>query len=422
MSLDIQKVKRTVFIRYSFLESKVGNIPLIENRNIKTACTNNKVVYYNPNYMEKLSFMLQVSLLSHEYFHILNDHIKRGRNKVHRVWNIATDAFINANLKKDGLPLGKGWIDKDEALDYDSESYYEKLMTEKENNKQDESKNDNSNDDSSQNNDEFYDPEEAHEEWYKPLEDDLNDDYDNNEENNKQGSNEKIKDNSEEAKKEYNEREMFEENRKNIKQKLEELKKDYLKDKENEFNIQELGDRKALLDWKKRLLQNSKKDYDWTYQNAEIHEGIVRPHLEEQTFITTEILLDTSLSISDELLRNFLMECKNILKVSELKVGCFDTKFYGFNRVRNKYDINNMQFKGRGGTDFNVAVNAFSKNADNKIIFTDGYAPMPDKAIDAIWIVFGNRKINPKGGKVIYINEDDLNRVSIMDDDVKKIR
>ena len=63
-----------------------------------------------------------------------------------------------------------------------------------------------------------------------------------------------------------------------------------------------------------------------------------------------------------------------------------------------------MKFIG-GGTDFDVAVNAFSRRVENKIIFTDGEADMPEKAIDAIWVVFGNKNINLKGGKVIYINE-----------------
>ena len=67
---------------------------------------------------------------------------------------------------------------------------------------------------------------------------------------------------------------------------------------------------------------------------------------------------------------------------------------------------------GFGGTDFDVAVNAFSKRAGNKIIFTDGYADMPSKRVNAIWVVFDNAKINPPGGKVIYIDSAALERLS----------
>ena len=59
-----------------------------------------------------------------------------------------------------------------------------------------------------------------------------------------------------------------------------------------------------------------------------------------------------------------------------------------------------MRFEGGGGTDFDVAVGAFSRRVENKIIFTDGEASMPDMPLDAIWIVFGGERINPKGGRV----------------------
>ena len=75
-------------------------------------------------------------------------------------------------------------------------------------------------------------------------------------------------------------------------------------------------------------------------------------------------------------------------------------------------DIDEFTFVGRGGTDFDVAVNAFSKEADNKIIFTDGEASMPYKELEAIWVVFGDYKINPRGGKVIYVDKDKLIKLS----------
>lgn len=108
-----------------------------------------------------------------------------------------------------------------------------------------------------------------------------------------------------------------------------------------------------------------------------------------------------------------MRECKSILEFSKIKVGCFDTMFYGFNDIYSDDDIDNLRFWGGGGTNFNAAVNAFSDSADNKIIFTDGYANMPDKEVDAIWIVYGIDKIKPKGGRVIYINAKELKNLKI---------
>ena len=155
-----------------------------------------------------------------------------------------------------------------------------------------------------------------------------------------------------------------------------------------------------------------KYDVDWSYQNATIENGIVTPNLEEQLRPETEIVLDTSGSIDETLLRNFLRECKNILQTSKVKVGCFDTEFYGFTEIKSTSDIDNLPFHGGGGTNFDVAVNAFTKRVENKIIFTDGEAKMPSTPIDAIWIVFGEYKINPAGGKVIYMAAEQLKRLN----------
>lgn len=139
--------------------------------------------------------------------------------------------------------------------------------------------------------------------------------------------------------------------------------------------------------------------------------GVVTAYLEEMPRPETEIVLDTSGSIDETLLRNFLRECKNILQTSKVKVGCFDTQFYGFTEIKDVSDIDNLPFYGGGGTNFDVAVNAFTRRVENKIIFTDGDANMPSTPIDAIWIVFGGERINPKGGKVIHITPEQLDRL-----------
>lgn len=391
MNVDMQKVKTIVLIKYSFMSSRVSHIPIIPNERIKTARTNGKVIYYNPNFVEKLSFNQRVTLLAHEYGHIVYEHIKRGKGKVNKVWNKATDAFINANLQKDRFEVIDGMIYIDGALNYTSEELYEKLLNEKE-----EEKNKNSESE--------YDPDEAHEIWNEEFDDDLD-----NEESNQT-------DNSRDY--DYEERNLFEENRKNIKEKLQELRKLYTSSKVREIDNIEYG--KQILNWEKELKQCTKSDYDWTYRNAKIYEGIIRPYLEEQPHIKTQIVLDTSGSINDTLLKNFLKSCKNILRFSEIEVGCFDTRFYGFNKIKKESDIDNIKLEGSGGTDFNAAVLAFSQSADNKIIFTDGYADMPDISSNIIWIVFGDQKINPKGGKVIYISSSDLNKLSF-NESVRKI-
>ena len=96
------------------------------------------------------------------------------------------------------------------------------------------------------------------------------------------------------------------------------------------------------------------------------------------------------------------------METSVVKVGCFNDTFYGFSVVKDEEDIDKLNYHIGGGTDFDVAVNAFTDRVDNRIIFTDGDADMPKKAVDAIWVVFGSKRINPRGGKVIYVNENEI--------------
>ena len=70
---------------------------------------------------------------------------------------------------------------------------------------------------------------------------------------------------------------------------------------------------------------------------------------------------------------------------------------------RHERDIDKLELHGSGGTDFNVAVRAFTGDAENQIIFTDGYAEMPEQNCDAVWVVYGSARIHPKGGRVIYV-------------------
>ena len=44
------------------------------------------------------------------------------------LWNIATDGVINQFLKRDGLKIPQGGVDIAEAINYDAEQLYEKLL------------------------------------------------------------------------------------------------------------------------------------------------------------------------------------------------------------------------------------------------------------------------------------------------------
>ena len=469
MNKDVENIIDGLLIKYPFFGSVIAGTKIIENNDcssngIPTAATDGECIYYHKDVLKHSEEELKF-LFAHEICHIAFDHINRSENKDKEVWNIATDAVINAFLKKDGLKLINGTVDMPEAINYDAEELYNILIKKKNESNENESNNQNENNDSSNQNENHKGPS-NHAMWEVKIkeknsnqngssnnQDNKNDNSnqngnENNQSNqdekddlnnksntdkgrsnvdNKDGKsdannqkNSKVKENIERNKR-MGERKVFEQNRRERKKQLEELRDNLAKQMtgagtstdESNLKVEDIGVAKPLIRWRRLLKENINFNVDWSYKNATIEDGVLTSHLEYLPSPLTEILLDTSGSISETLLKNFLRECKNILITSKVKAGCFDTKFYGFYPIRNLNDIDNMPFKGGGGTDFDVAVNAFSKRVENKIIFTDGCAPLPKKYLDAIWVVFGRYEFYPKGGKVIYINEEELKRLKL---------
>lgn len=407
MKSDIEVLKRKMLVKYPFFGSVVTNVDYKESKDIIAAATDGKIIYYNPNFLNELNISEQIFIFAHEVCHIAFNHILRSENKDNDLWNIATDAVINQFLKRDGLTMVQGGVDIKEAINYDVETLYEKLLQNKQSLESDKSKQDVGHD--------------SHELWEQAVKK-----Y--KEENVKEMKDKTELEKKQEELEKTGEKDAFKKNLEEKKKQLEGLKEEILKQSlqagtlanGDVRSISDIGTSKPIIDWRYALREAIKYDVDWSYKNAIIEDDIIKANLEEQPIPETEIVLDTSDSINNKLLRGFLRECKNILKQSRLKVGCFDTKFYGFHEIRTLSDIDNMILEGGGGTNFEVAVNAFTRRVENKIIFTDGYASMPNTSIDVIWIVFGNKKINPKSGKVIYIDNDTLNKMCSYEVKIKK--
>ena len=521
MKYDIAALKRKMLVKYPFFGSVVASVGYKENKDIPTAGTDGETIYYNPEYLESLSVEEQTFVFAHEVCHIAFNHILRSEGKDPELWNIATDGVINQFLKRDGLKMAKGGVDMAEAINYDAEQLYEKLLQEKQQ-RQQQQQNGQGNGQNQQGNQQQNQQQSGSsgqsgngQQQSQPQQqsgDSQSQDQQQNQENQQQnggggqsgdnqqqsqsqqqsssgggssqeqdkqsqeqsgggsgedsqeedkqqdvghdthsmweqavkkhkeeqeksgkkeslldkllGKDKKEKEKTELEKKQeelegMGEKDAFKKNLEDKKKQLEELKEAISKQasqagtstNRDVRTVNDIGTAKPIVDWRYVLREAIKYDVDWSYKNATLEDGVVVANLEEQPMPETEIVLDTSGSINEVLLKNFLRECKNILQHTKLKVGCFDTEFYGFHEIRTEEDIENMRFEGGGGTDFDVAVGAFSRRVENKIIFTDGEASMPDMPLDAIWIVFGGERINPKGGRVIHITPEQLDRL-----------
>ena len=422
MNYDIESLKRKLLIKYPFFGSVLANVYYKEAKDLDTAATDGEAIYYNPDFLNSLSVDGQLFVLAHEVCHVAFNHILRSEGKDKELWNIATDGVINQLLQKDGLEIIEKAINIPAGLNLDAEALYEKLLQERKKIEEKNGKSDNNsnNGNNSENKDVGHD---THSMWDKAVK-----------KHNNEASNEPSE--VEEKQKELSdmgENKAFEKNKEEKKKMLDDLKKQLSEEASKEAtkpfkgsgsysngalrSVNNIGRSGQIIDWRYILREAIKYDVDWSYNNATVEDGVVTAHLEELPRPETEVVLDTSGSVDEPLLRNFLRECKNILQHSNLKVGCFDTNFYGFSEIRTESDIDNMKFQGGGGTDFNTAVNAFSGRVENKIIFTDGISAAPQKELDAIWLVYGGYRLEPKGATVIYISDEQLRKLQRLGQD-----
>lgn len=375
---NINSVIDRTLIYFPIFKILINNIHFIENNGIKTACTNGDTIYYNSSFFQTLTKDEQVFIIAHELMHITLKHPSRLEERDMEIWNYATDAVINQILRKNGLPLVDGVIDCPDALSFSAEEYYE--IVKKRPDCEDLM--------SKYRHDEQESTIATHEHWNKELAEDLTEGL--------SGVNE------------YN---ITEINKKLIHDDNQEYTNSIQEQEPITASLGSVGNASPIIDWKSFLQRKKKKVFsaDYNLHNGFFdEEGIYKYPYELIRKSNIEILIDTSGSVDDKLVKAFLQECKNIFDDYAIKVGCFDTNFYGFQEIKQRNDLDNFVIEGRSGTDFNVAVNSFSKKASIKIIFTDGCAVMPSKSSDILWVVYGNSKINPLGGKVFYVDPNSL--------------
>ncbi len=144
----IYDAKRKMLAKYPRFcsEIAVANIEYRDNLKYHTAATDGKNIYVDPKYFENLSESDRLFTIAHEIMHIKFMHMfrlknKEGKKRDPELWNIATDAIINANLERDGFTIKDGYVNMPEALNYSAEEFYQKLLQEKEKQEQENGQN-----------------------------------------------------------------------------------------------------------------------------------------------------------------------------------------------------------------------------------------------------------------------------------------
>ena len=400
---DIRKIATRATYRYPLFAPTIVSI----NYEYTTlpvpapAFTDGTTLYYKESFWTDFTEEERLFIFCHEIMHIVLAHIFRNKGKDREVLNWVEDAIINQFLARDGMPIPATAVNVPDALEYSVEELYEKyykLKAEIEefmkqftfhidlNTKKGKITDENGN--------------EIEIDFSKESSTDsisassgmaLNQEYDEKKESTN-GINEEIESIMRTNKNLRNE--MVEEAEKDLREKAYSNNNSFSPGSASlgiELDELEVGFQRNLVDWRKYLnLTSSSGEKRVLYYEIDPDGILQKQYMNADPDETeSEIVVDSSGSMDVETLKIVLREVKNILNTGEVKIGFCDTKFSGFKNIYSDRDIDKIRVVGRGGTDFSVMANSFSKNAENKIVITDGCGYFPDGFDDVLWVIIG---------------------------------
>jgi predicted metal-dependent peptidase len=184
--------------------------------------------------------------------------------------------------------------------------------------------------------------------------------------------------------------------------------------------IQELTE--PQMNWREllrmQLESTIKSDYTWMRASRKgWHMDAVMPGMKLDPMIDIAVAIDTSGSIADAMLKDFLSEIQGIMDsfpAYKIHVFCFDTKIHNPAQYdsENLDSITEYQPGGGGGTDF-TAIYDYLKSEEIEpkrlVVFTDGYpygSWGDENYADTVWILHGTTSIVPPWGQHAYYEEE----------------
>jgi predicted metal-dependent peptidase len=106
-------------------------IPVRDNR-IKTACTDGSNIYFDIDFLSRLSEAERIFVIAHEVWHNVLCHFLRTENRDRKIFNIATDIEVNEILMSEGFTVPKSACLASTfgfSKGLSAEQYYDLLLT-----------------------------------------------------------------------------------------------------------------------------------------------------------------------------------------------------------------------------------------------------------------------------------------------------
>ena len=360
----IQKCILQVRRECSFFGSLMLFAQIETTKKLPTAATDGRKIFFNEEFLNSLSSKEQNALMLHEVLHMALLHVTRRQNRDPHIWNIAADIVVNDLIERNtSFPLPQGAITDTRFQDKSVEYIYEVLLKSKKK--------------------------------YKLVINDIL--QPGNSEDNEGDVNlsEPL------SQEEVDEIESF------WKDKMEILKNSSEHNLSNGKGSLPAGIEQEIstilepeVDWRHALWKYVGKtpaDFD-DLDRRFIYKGLYLESLLTEA-VEVSVCIDTSGSVSDELLMQFTGELKGILR-SYPNVKC--SLFFADTDLAGPYEIDRIEQMpkaiGRGGTSFVPFFDYLKKHGEensllgnNKlsIYFTDGFGDFPQQEPDnpTMWLV-----------------------------------
>jgi predicted metal-dependent peptidase len=148
----------------------------------------------------------------------------------------------------------------------------------------------------------------------------------------------------------------------------------------------------------KRFTNGSYEVYTKKSRRKESKRFVSNPGLKIKNKLYGLVAIDTSGSISNKDLRDFLSQIDYIVKSgTKIDLLQFDCKFQDISKYR-KNEIR-VKIHGRGGTDFDPPIKYYNENRNKygfMVMFTDGEAPLPKVKPNKpmMWVITSNGEID----------------------------
>ncbi|MCO6497607.1 MAG: hypothetical protein J5I50_08085 [Chitinophagaceae bacterium] len=389
MSEILDKAKVKIVLQHPFYASLMMGLSFKENKSIKTACTDGVSLEYNPSFIASLTVNECVGLIIHEMMHIYLLHHTRIGARDHFLWNVAGDFVINLLIRDAGIHLPENGLISEEFRNMSTEQVYELLR-----------------------------------ERVKVI--DLKAGGKGN-----NGRGLRIEDESGKSielgvAEEWGEvkapevtREQLQRVEAETKHRIALAAQTAKRQGKLPGEVERLlnGILEPVVNWREVLasfiVEKTRDDYSFNKINKRyVHTGVHLPGLYSETLGEVVLVVDTSGSMSEELLKGVGAELISITETFNkgFTVIYCDTKVAGVQEIE-PFTDEKLKPVGGGGTSFVAPFRYMEENGMEPkcvIYFTDGYCYdfPPAPAYSVLWTVYNNDSFIPPFGEVVKIKNE----------------